>query len=88
MDQGAVEFLGLRISSARAGKGPYSLCLSIGLYQPVTLNRDRNIRTATQTWEVETLLVAQPKLLMQSSGAALDRLADRFVTAWRSVNPQ
>lgn len=87
VDQSAVEFLGLRMSSARAGKGPYSLCLSIGLYQPVTLNRDKNIKTATQTWEVETLVVVQPKVLTQSSGAALDQLADRFIDAWRSVNP-
>ncbi|SPE36180.1 Transcriptional regulator, Fis family [Candidatus Sulfopaludibacter sp. SbA6] len=87
VDKSAVEFLGLRISSARVKKGPYSLCLTIGLYQPVTLSRDKNLKTATQTWEVGTLLIAQPKVLMQSSTAAVDELADRFVNAWRSVNP-
>ncbi len=88
IDKSAVGFLGLRILPARIGKGPYSLCLSIGLYQPVTLNRDKNIKTATQTWEVETVLVAPPKVLLQSSTAELNELADRFVSAWRSVNPQ
>ena len=87
VDQAAVEFLGLRVSSAQIRRGPYSLCLSIGLYQPVILSRDKDIRTATQTWEVETLMFAQPKALVQSSTDALDQLADRFVNAWRSVNP-
>lgn len=87
VDKSAVEFLGLHISSARVKKGPYSLCLTIGLYQPVTLSRDKNIKTATQTWELGTLQIAQPKLLMHSSTAALEELADRFVNAWRSVNP-
>jgi hypothetical protein len=87
VDEAAVEFLGLHVSSTQIRKGPYSLCLSIGLYQPVVQSRDKEIRTATQTWEVDTILLAQPKGLMQSSTAALDQLADRFVNAWRSVNP-
>jgi hypothetical protein len=88
VDPGAVEFLGLRVSSVRTRKGPYTLCLSIGVYQPVSLTRDKEIHTATPTWQADTLMVAQPKLLMQSSTTALDQLADQFVAAWRSVNPQ
>ena len=89
VDKAAVEFLGLRVELARgAKKGPYGICLAIGLYQPVTINRDKELKTATQTWEVSTLLIAQPKLLIQSTTAALDQLADRFVIAWKSVNTQ
>ena len=88
VDPRAVEFLGVRVSSARVRKGTYSLCLSLGVYQPVTLTRDKEIRTATPTWQVDTILVAQPKQLVQTSTTALDQLADRFVDAWRSVNPQ
>jgi len=92
VDQSAVEFLGVHVLAARNKKGPFSqpygLCLRIGLYQPVTLNRDKEIKTATQTWEAETVLVAPPKALAQASAAELDQLADRFVSAWKSVNPQ
>ena len=88
IDKSAVEFLGLRVLAARIDKGPFSVCLSLGLYQPVTLSRDKEIRTATQTWEIETILVTGQKVLMQSSEEALNELVDRFVDAWRSVNPR
>ncbi|HEY2012331.1 MAG TPA: hypothetical protein VGH38_02470 [Bryobacteraceae bacterium] len=88
IDPGAKEFLGLRVISIRpAGKKtPYSLCLALGLYQPVTLSRDKDVRTATQTWQVDTLLVALPKGMIQSATDATDRLAAQFAEAWKSVN--
>lgn len=88
LDKNAGEFVGLRVIHVRGGKGPYALCLSVGLYQPIQLVRDRNVRTATQTWEVETVLMAEPKLLIEASLSSIDELADRFVAAWRSVNPR
>ena len=81
------EFLALRILQVRGNRGPYALCLSIGLYQPVQLTRDKNIRTATQTWEVETVLMADSKQLSDASMNSVDELAARFITAYRSVNP-
>jgi len=84
----AVEFVGLKVTEIREKKAPYSLYLSLGLYQPVILSRDKNIRTATQTWETGTILTAQPKVLMQSARSAADYLADKYIDAWRSVNPQ
>jgi hypothetical protein len=36
---------------------------------------------------VETVLMAEPKLLREASLASIDDLADRLVAAWRSVNP-
>lgn len=87
IDAKAVEFVGLRITSTRpAKKAPYTLCLMIGLYQPVILSRNKEIRTATQTWEVDSLLVAPAKTLISSSTEAVDSLAARFVAAWKSVN--
>lgn len=87
IDKDAVEFIGFRVLAIREKKAPYSLWFAIGLYQPVLLSRDKNIRTATQTWEAETAVTATPKLLVRSSAAIVDQLADQFVAAYRSVNP-
>jgi len=83
----ATEFIGLQISAVRGGRGPYALSMTIGVYQPVLMVRDRNVKTTTKTWEVETILMAEPKILRQASLESVDDLASRFVTAFRSVNP-
>lgn len=88
VDPKAVEFLGVRLAAIRPRRAPYTLCIDLGLYQPVLLARDRDTRTATQTWEVDTILVAQPKLLFRESTKAAGGLADRFVKAWLSANPR
>src|SRR5260370_24723201 len=81
-------FLGLRVTQVRARRGPVAVCLSIGLYQPVVLSRDNNIRSVTQTWEVMTTLMAEPKVLYAVSMTSVDELSDRFVAAYQSVNPK
>jgi len=83
----ATEFVGLQISAVRGGRGPYALSLTIGLYQPVLMARDGKVKTTTKTWEVETILMAEPKILRQASLESVDDLASRFVAAFRSVNP-
>jgi len=88
LDPNAKEFLGVRVTQVRASKGPFAVCLNAGVYQPVLLARDQKMRTATQTWEVETVVLADPKQLHEAMIASLDELADRFVAAWKSVNPQ
>jgi len=88
LDKSAKEFVGLRIMQVRAQRGPYALCLSIGVYQPVLLVRDKNLKTATQTWEVETILLSDPKVLSRESLNSVTELADRLVAAYRSVNPK
>jgi hypothetical protein len=86
VDRTAVEFLGLRIMQVRGKHGPLSLCLGLGLYQPVVLVRDKDIKTATQTWEVDTVLMAAPKSLRDAALSSVDELADGFAAAWHSVN--
>ena len=81
-------FLGLRVTQARAKRGPVAVSLSIGLYQPILLSRDRNIRSVTQTWEVVTTLMAEPKVLYEASMSSVDELTDRFVAAYQAVNPK
>ena len=88
VDQSAVEFLGLRIVAVRGNRGPFALAFNLGVYQPVQLIRDKSVRAATSTWDVETVLMADPKVLQQASGETIDELAGRFVAAWRSVNQQ
>ena len=88
IDPAALEFVGLRIDSFLARKGPASLCFSLAFYQPVLLVRDQKVRTASPTWEVSTILMVAPKPLAQSAISAADQLADQFVSAFRSVNPK
>ena len=88
IDPSATAFLGLRVTSVRANRGPFALCFSVGAFQSVVLVRDKNIQTNTSTWEVETVVMADPKVLHQASLESVDELAGRFITAWRSVNQQ
>jgi hypothetical protein len=88
LDKSATEFAGLRVMQVRASKGPYALCLSMGVYQSVLLVRAKDVRTATQTWEVETVLMADPKVMTRETLNSVDQLAGRLVDAYRSVNPK
>lgn len=93
IDRASNEFVALRFTSVRAAGGrfstskPFAVAATIALYQPVLLARDHNVRTATQTWEVETVLLADAKQVQQACNDSVDELAQRFVTAYRSVNP-
>ena len=88
LDNNAIEFVGLHIDSMFSKKGPNGLCFSLGFYQPVVLARDAKIRTATETWDVRSMVLVPPKSMVQTAQDAVDQLADQFVTAFRSVNPQ
>ena len=88
IDPAATEFVGLRITAVRGSRGPWALSLSFGLYQPVLLSRSHDVRTSTQTWEVETVLMADVKVLSMACSETADDLADRFASAFHSVNPQ
>jgi len=88
IDPGAREFLGLRINTVRGSRGPFALALSLGLYQPVLLSRDHDLHTSTQTWEVESVLMAGPKELLTACSETAEELADRFSAAYHSVNPK
>ena len=88
VDPAGAEFVGLRINAVRNGRGPFAVSLTLGLYQPVLLSRDRNVRTSTETWEVETILIADQKILLTACADSAGFLLDRFATAYRSVNPE
>jgi hypothetical protein len=94
VDPSAPEFVGLRILQVRAQKGsfaqrpPYALCLSVGVYQPVVLVRNKDVKTATETWAVDTVLMADPKVVSREALNSVDELADRLIAAYRSANPK
>jgi hypothetical protein len=94
VDSSSSEFVAVRLTSVHATPGrfavtrpPFAVAITIGLYQPVQLARDPKIRTATQTWEVETVVLADPKVLPRACEDSIDDLAARFIAAYRSVNP-
>jgi hypothetical protein len=87
IDTASNEFVAIRVLSARPARGPLALAVTIGLYQPVALARDRNLRTSTQTWEAETVVLADSKLVYRACMDSVDELTGRFVKAYQSVNP-
>jgi hypothetical protein len=86
VDPGAAEFLGLRITAVRSGHGPFALSMTLGMYQPVLLSRNHDVRTSTETWEVESVLLADPKILITACGESADDLIDRFGAAFHATN--
>jgi len=88
VDPSAHEFLGLRITAVRAGRGPFALSITVGLYQPVLLSRNHDLRTSTQTWEVESVVLVDPKILITACNESADDLLDRFAAAFHSTNPE
>ncbi len=88
VDSTRPEFLAVKMIGVRDNRGPFALAIDLGAYQPVTLSRDPKTHTATQTWEVQTILIAQPKQLYRAAMDAIDELANGFLTAYRSANPK
>ena len=92
IDPSSSAFVALRLTDVQAARGkftmhtPFAIAVTIGLYQPVTLVRDAKIKTATQTWEVETVVLAEPKQVEEACQDSVDQLAARFVSAYKSVN--
>lgn len=86
VDRAATEFLGLRITQVKAGRGTYALCMELGVYQPVVLVRDDKVKTATDTWAVVTVLMSDQKQLQDATLTSVDELADGFAAAWKAAN--
>ena len=93
IDPASHEFVALRLSAVRAARGrlnlsnPFAIAATISFYQPVTLVRDPQVHTATQTWEVATVVLAGAAEVERACLDTADELAARFVSAYRSVNP-
>jgi len=95
VDNDVNEFIGLSISFAQSGrkvlsvkKGPFSLTISLGVYQVAVLTRDMATKTVVETWGVEKTAAAAAKGLDRDVSNAVDDLVDQFVKAYLSVNPR
>jgi hypothetical protein len=88
LDDKANEFLGLSTISARLKRGPYTVSYSLGVYQVVTLSRDKNIRTVAETWSTQSVLSVSPKLVTKISRTTIGELVDQFINAYREANPK
>ena len=88
VDTSKTDFVAVRVTAVRQARGPFAVAVTLGAYQPVVLARDKNLKTATQTWEVETVLLADQKQLYRGAMDSIDELAASFVAAYRSVNPK
>lgn len=86
VDRNAKEFLGLRVTSVRGKGTPVAVCFALAMYQPVILSRDSAIRTATGTWEVDTVLLSPLKMLRDGTKDSVDELVDQFIQAYKAVN--
>ena len=86
IDPASNVFVGLRLLSVRAARGPFAIAATIAIYQTVALTRDPKMKTTTQTWEVGTVILAEPKEVYRGCMESADELAARFVTAYQSAN--
>jgi hypothetical protein len=90
VDSNANEFLGLGMISARLKSGlinEISVAFSLGVYQVVTLNRNKVIKTIAETWSGQGVQSSPPKLSAQISRDSVAKLVDQFIKAYLEVNP-
>ena|ERR1051325_7043485 len=88
IDASKPDFVAVRLTGVRANRGPFAVVVTLGVYQPVVLVRDPKVRTATQTWEVETVLLADTKQLYRGVMDSIDELSVSFIAAFRSANAE
>jgi hypothetical protein len=87
VDNQAIEFVGLHVTAAHAKKKSSAVCLTLGLYQNVALARDATIKTTTETWSGESVVLAPPELFTDAVADTVSQLVDQFIEAFRSANP-
>ncbi|MFN7998942.1 MAG: hypothetical protein U0Q18_35285 [Bryobacteraceae bacterium] len=86
VDPGAHEFVGIRLLAVKQGKADLGVCFALGLYQRVGLERDKTIRTVTETWEAESIILVRAKQLQEAAEGTVDQLVNQFVDAYESAN--
>jgi hypothetical protein len=86
VDSNAVEFVGLHVMAAHAKKKSSAICLTLALYQTVALARDPTIKTTTETWSGESVVLVPPELFSQAVADTVDQLVDQFIGAFLEVN--
>ena len=88
VDNNAIEFVGLHLTAAHVKKKTSAVSLTLGLYQTVALARDPAIKTTTETWSGESVVLVPPGLFSEAVADTVNQLVDQFVAAFRSANPK
>jgi hypothetical protein len=88
VDNNAIEFVGLRVTAVHAKKKTSAICLTLGLYQNVSLVRDPAIKTTTETWSGESVVLVPPDLYSEAVADTVNQLVDQFADASRAANPK
>lgn len=83
-DAGA--FLGIHMRAVQEKKGAIALCMDLGLFQTVSLQRDQAVKTVTETWGTQSVVLVWPKQVSEAVTGTVDELVDQFVDAYRSAN--
>jgi hypothetical protein len=86
VDDNAKEFLGVGVTSVRGKRTPYALCVTLSLYQVVTLARDPKVKAVAPTWETQDVLMSPPKALREATTESIDTLMSRFIEAYKAAN--
>lgn len=84
-DPQAAEFLALRVTSAQGKRTDVAISVSLSVYQPVILARNKE-KTATDTWEIESVILAPPKQVQESVAETVELLVRQFAQSHRSAN--
>jgi hypothetical protein len=87
-DSDAVEFVGLHVTGAHAKKKMSAVCITLGLYQNVTLVRDAKIKATVETWSGESVLLSPPEMFYEAVANTVNQLIDQFAEAFRKANPK
>jgi hypothetical protein len=87
VDEGANDFLGLTITSAKDRKNN-AVSVGLGVYQVVVLRRDPKIKTVAETWGTATVTAINAKNLGRTASNSASELADRFLRAYNAANPR
>jgi hypothetical protein len=84
IDTNSIDFLGLRVTLAHEKRSFYAVSVSLAVYQNVTLARDPKIKTTTETWSVDSVLLSPPKLLETAVSSTVNDLLLQFVNAYQA----
>ena len=87
VNKDANEFVGLHVTAVHARKKTSAVALTLGLYQSVSLARDPAIKTITETWSGESVVLVPPELFSQAVAETVDELVDQFAGAFERLIP-
>jgi hypothetical protein len=82
-------YLGVNVSAVKSQKlGLYAYHIAIEVYQLMTLNRDRNIVSFSNTWSTGSTGMVDTANFSKNVKEKIGGALDRFIEAYSAVNPK